>query len=272
VGGLPQPPGEGGQQILTQKTRSVYNAFNPGFTHVLNHATNLSINGSYGIMRFPDGNGLEMNLYQVGPQISRRLNALNSITGQYSYSHFNYPGYTLSMGTQSAQIGYQRTWNRRLRTGVMAGPEWVQGSDSATIPSSTNLVAGADANYSAGLTSASLSYSRGAFGGAGVSSQFGVHHDDLRAEFSRRFGRKLEVSATGALVRTQRLKRDGVTYGRIGGVSATESLGRSIIVFASYSIVQQSSSAPLPANAITGLSNVVGFGIGYSPRQKRFRK
>jgi len=198
VGDLPQPPNAPSQPILTLNTRSVFNSVSPSFSHVLNHATSLSFNGSYGIARYPDGNGLETNQIQAGSQISRRLNAPNSISGQYSYSHSSYPDYTITMETQSAQIGYQRTWNRRLRTAAMAGPEWVQGSSTLAIPSSTNLSANANVTYDAGLTTANLSYFRAASGGAGSPTQIGVHNDDVSAALSRQFGRDLSVSATGA--------------------------------------------------------------------------
>jgi hypothetical protein len=272
VGGLPQPPSAPSEPILTLNTRSVYNTLSPAFTHSLDYATSFGVNGSYGILRFPDGDGLEVNQFQVGPQISRRLNALNSISGQYAFSRFSYPDYAITMGTQSAQFGYQRTWSRRLKTSVLAGPEWIQGSDSLTIPSSTDLTVNANLTYEAGLTTASLSYFRAATGGAGVTTEIGVHNDDVSAGLTRQFGRNLTVSATGAYVRTQGLSSAGVTNGKYGGVAATQRLSRYIIVYVNYSAIQQSSSSALPTNAISGLSQVIGFGIGYSPREMHFKK
>jgi hypothetical protein len=273
VGNLPGGASVSGQSILTLNTRSVYNVLNSSFTHILDHATNLSISGSYGILRFPDNNGLEDDSLQVGPQVSRRLNALNSISGQYAYSHFSYPGYTISMGTQSALFGYQRTWSRRLKTSVSAGPEWIQSISSLNVPSSTGLTVNANATYDVKPFSVTLSYIQATTGGAGVLTQVGVHNQDANAELSREFGRNLSVSATGAYMRTRGLQQAGlingqagVTNGKYGGVSATRRLGRYLTVFANYTAVQQSSSATLPTNAISGLSQVIGFGIGYSPR------
>jgi hypothetical protein len=200
------------------------------------------------------------------------LNAFNSIFGQYSFARFSYPGYPIIMGTQSAMFGYQRTWSRRLTTSVSAGPEWTQGSISAEIPSSTGLTVSAQMTYQARSASATLSYSQGTTGGAGVLTQFGVHNQDLNAGLTRQFGRNLTLSATGAYMRTQGLQQAGVINGMYGGVAATRRLGRYITVNANYTAVQQSSSSALPANAISGLSQVIGFGIGYSPREKRFKK
>jgi hypothetical protein len=273
VGNLPGGPSISGQSILTLNTRSVYNVLTPAYTHILGHATNLSINGSYGILRFPDNNGLEDDSLEVGSQVTRRLDALNSISVQYAYSHFSYPGYTLSMETQSAQFGYQRSWSRRFGTSVSAGPEWVQGIASLQVPSSTGLTVNANANYDAKPISVTLSYVQATSGGAGVLTQVGVHNQDVNADFSRQFGRNLNVSATGSYMRTRGLQQaglingqTGVTNGKYGGASATRRLGRYFTVFANYTAVQQSTSAFLPSNAISGLSQVIGFGIGYSPR------
>lgn len=274
VGSLPGTPGTPTQPILTLNTRSVYNQTGANYTHRLDHSTSFGISGSYGILRFPDGNGLETNSMQVGPQITRRLNARSSLSGQYAFSRYSYPGYTVSMGTQSATAGYQRTWSRRLQTSISAGPQWIQSSDSTIVPSSLNWTANANASYSVTSMSATLGYSHGTMGGAGVATQIGSRNDNVNAGLMRQQGKNLTISFTGAYMRTQGLQQQqiGVTNGKYGGVSATRRWGRYIIVFANYTATQQSSSSTLPSNAISGLSQVIGFGIGYSPREIRLRK
>jgi hypothetical protein len=272
VGSLPSDSGQSSQTILTLNTRSLYNSLSPNFTRHLDYATSLSVTGSYTIMRFPDSDGLETNQLQVGPQITRRLNALNSIFGQYSYSRFSYPGQTSTMAVQSLPIGYTRAWNRRLNTSVSLGPEWTRSSGSSQIPSSTGLTVNANATYGTRTTTASLGYSQATTGGAGAATEVGVRNHDLNAGLTRQFGRNLTISANGAYMRTQGMQQAGVTNGKYGGASATQRLGRYVTVFANYTAIQQSSSAALPANAISGLSHVIGFGIGYSPRELHFKK
>jgi hypothetical protein len=274
VGSLPGVPGAPTQPILTLNTRSVNNQTGATYTHILDHSTSFGISGSYGIMRFPDGNGQETNSLQAGPQISRRLNARSSLTGQYAYSRYSYPGSTISMETQSAIFGYQRTWSRRLQTSVSAGPQWIQGSESAGIPSSMDWTANANATYGAKSMSATLGYSHGTMGGSGITTQIGASNDNVSAGLSRQQGKNLSISFTGAYMRTQGLQQlqTGVTNGEYGGVSATQRWGRYIIVFANYTATHQSSSSTLPSNAISGLSHVIGFGIGYSPREIHLRK
>jgi hypothetical protein len=271
VGNLPTPTTPS-QTILTLNTRSVDNLVNSSYTHSLNHATSLSINGSYGILRFPDGNGLETNQWEAGTQITRRLNAHNSIFGEYSYSRYGYPGYTITMGTQSAQFGVQRTWNRRFSTSASVGPEWTQGSDSAQIPSSTEVAANANATYQARSTIAFLGYSQGTAGSSGAISSFGTHNYDAIAGVTRQIGRNLSLGGSGGYMRTRGLKLAGVTNSEYGGVSATQRLGRYFTVFANYTATKQLSSSVLSMNAIHGVSQAISFGIGYSPREIHFRK
>jgi hypothetical protein len=136
----------------------------------------------------------------------------------------------------------------------------------------------ATATYTTPSTSATLNYFRTAAGGSGVETQFGVETNNASASLSRKYGRNLDLSATVSYMRTGALQLGsvtqptGVTNAKFGGVSATRRLGRYISVFANYTAIQQSSSSALPANAISGLSQVIGFGVSYSPREMHFRK
>jgi hypothetical protein len=280
VGSLPSEPSTPSQPILTLKTRSVYNTVSPNFSHSLDHATSLGVNGSYTILRFPDGNGLETDQWQAGSQLTRRLNVRNSLFGQYSFSQFSYPGKDYTMETQSALFGFTRSWSRRLQTSVSAGPQWIMASASAGIPSSTDLSVSANGSYSARSTTATLNYTQGAMGGAGVSAEVGACSYDVSAGVTQQLGRNMSVSATGAYMRTRGLQQSGaangydggVTNSVYGGVSATRRLGQYWNVFANYTATHQLSSAALPANAINGLTQAIGFGISYSSRELHFRK
>jgi len=198
--------------------------------------------------------------------------------GQYVYGSFSYPAYSqLTMDTQSALVGYQRTWNRQFRTSVSAGPEFVQSSDNLLVPPSTNLTANANATYALrSSTTATVSYNRATSGGAGEATEVAIHNDDVTGAITQLFGRKWTVSATGSYIRTQglalQLDQAVVTSAELGGVSATRRLGRYFTVFANYTAVQQSSNLGLGTNVVNGLSQVVGFGVAYSPRDINLKK
>jgi hypothetical protein len=119
---------------------------------------------------------------------------------------------------------------------------------------------------------ATLGYMQASSGGAGVINQVGVRNKDINAALSRQQGKNLSLSATGGYMRTQGLQQAGVTNSKFAGVSASRRWGRYINSSVNYTATQQSSSSALPANAISGLSQVIGFSIGFSPREMRFRK
>jgi hypothetical protein len=73
----------------------------------------------------------------------------------------------------------------------------------------------------------------------------------------------------GSYNRTSGLMNNGVTNAKYGGAEATRRLGRYFTVFANYTAIDQSSSSPLPTNVLTHLWQVIGFGVGYSPRKTR---
>jgi hypothetical protein len=278
VGTLPGQPGFPTQPILTQNLRSVGNTVGPDFTHTIGHATSLVFGGRYSILRFPDGIGLATDSVQANGQINRRLDALNSIFGQYVYGYFSYPAYPqLTMDTQSALFGYLRTWTRQFKTSVSAGPEWIQSSNNPLVPPSTSLTANASATYALRTsTTATVSYLRGVTGGAGEATEVAIHNNDVTGAITQLFGRKWTITATGSYMRTQgfalQLDQTVATNAELGGVSATRRFGRYFTAFANYTAIQQSSNLGLGANVVNGLSQVVGFGVAYSPRDINLKK
>jgi hypothetical protein len=274
--GTPSPSPPSTQSVLTLKTPSVSNTANGELGHSLDSATTLSVGASSGLLRYPDGNGLDTDSLTAHAGLTRRLNARNSLSGQYMYSHSSYPDWGVSFGTNAALFSYNRQWTRRLGTNVGAGPEWIESSDSACassstacVPNSTRFSGNAGVNYQMRFGSASLIYSHGINGGAG--SLFGAEFDTAGANYSREFDKNLTVGFTGSYMRTAGLDNNGVTNGKYGGIQASRRFGRYMSVFANYTAMDQSSSSTLFTNALSGLTQVIGFGIGYSPQETHLR-
>ena len=268
-GPSPSPPSS--QTILTLNTRTVSNMVSGEFEHSLNNATALSVGGGSELLRYPDGNGLDINAQTANAGLTRRLNARSSLSGQYSFTDYSYPGNNpaqsvSSLVTNAAFFGYQRVWNRRITTSFSVGPEWLASSNSALVPSSTSVAGNATASDQFRFGSASLNYTRGVSGGGGY--LVGAEVDTVSAGFSREFERKLTIGTTGGYFRTSALGNGGEVSSRYGAAMATLRLSRYLTTFASYTATDQSSDYSLPSNALTGLWQVVSFGIGYSPREK----
>ena len=280
VAGSGEPIGGSGsttptdQTVLALNTRTFDNFTTVMAGDRLDHATTLNIGGSAGQLHYIDNDGQDTDMLMADAGITRRLDAHNSMGGQYSYSRISFPGTgsTSSASTQqdsfmqidTARLTYSHRWNRRLMGSVSAGPEWVSSANAAVIPSSTNVAASASISDSFRVGTASLNYNRGVQGGSGY--LLGAETDVVSANFSRKLGRKANVGATAAYMRTAGLNGNGVTNAKYGGVQASRQLGRDFNVFASYTAVAQSSSSTLSTGAFIGVTNVISFGIGYSPR------
>ena len=268
IGGSGSTP-PSSQSILTTSTRMVSNAAIGEAGLTLNYATSLSLGGTSQILRFPDGNGLDTSAVTANMGLTRRLDARNSLTGQYAFSRYNYGGSTFTLQTNAALIDYHRSWSRHLITDVSAGPVWVNITGSAALPASTKFSANATVNYLLRFGATSLIYSHQTSSGAGY--LLGATVDSVNAGFSREFGRDLSIGITGSYMRNSALMGAEVISGKFGGVQATRRLGRYLSVFANYTAIDQSSSSIsfLQPGVLNQLQQVFSFGVGYSPRQKR---
>jgi hypothetical protein len=267
VGSIPGLPGEPTEPILTLNTRCLNNTATLNFTHSLNYDTSFSAAGDYVWLRFPDGGGLDINEVGAHPQINWRLNALNSVFVQYSFTRFNYIGSPFVMETQTVEPGLHRVWNRRITTDVSAGPELIQSNNDQVVPSSIGIAANASVTYTGRLMTASANYYRTVSAGAGLQTQIGVRYNGASVDVSRTFGRDMTIGATGSYTQTAGLLQTGDTNGEFGGVNATRRLGEYLTVSGNYTVFHQSSSLALPTSALHGLSQVIGFSVAYHPRE-----
>jgi len=265
------------QTVLAVNTRTLDNTATLGIGYQLNYAWSLNAGDSSGQMRFIDSNGQDMNTVMANGGITRRLNARDSASGQYSFSRYSYRGVSSESSaasvryTQSntAQFSLNHQWNRQISTGASFGPQWVSSSNSTVIPSSTRISASVSFSDILRFGTASLFYSHGITGGAGY--MLGAETDDAGGNFARAIGRRLNITANGSYTRTAGLIGGYSTSTKYGGAQATWRLGRYCNTFASYTAADQSSSL---GNSVilNGLDQSISFGIGYSPREVHLSK
>jgi hypothetical protein len=260
--GVPGPGGPSSQSILTVSTHAVDNTANGALNHILNFATSLSLGGSSDLLRYPDGNGINTDSQMANGGLTFRLNARNSLSGQYHFSQFSYPDYNYTFMTNSGMFGFQRTWSRSLTTSFSAGPEWTGGPNSKAVPSSTGVSAQASLIYHARSVSAGANYNRSTTGGSGY--LLGAESDSVTATLSREFERTLTLGLTGGYNRTSGLGIATTIESEFGAVQASRQLGRYLSVFASYTATTQSSTGALPANVLNQFLQGASFGIAYS--------
>ena len=290
------------QTVLALNTRVFDNSTSVGFGERLSGSTSLNLSGSTGQIHFIDNNGLNTDTLAAAGGVTHRLDARDSLSCQYSFSRFTYSGSSISSEDNALQFSFTRQWNRHLSTAASIGPLWlstagISTADGLAPPNSTVLSLGASASYLLRNGALFVSYFHGSTGGSGY--MLGSKVDSVNGGYSRSFGRSLNVGATGSYVRSESIvaanlvaESNGnlvlvpasilpITTARFGAVQASRSLGRYFSTFAGYTVVDQSSNLEIAVpntslssntNILSGISQVVAFGIAYSPRAIHLRK
>lgn len=265
------PPGiVPNQSILTSYAPRVSNALSGGLQYRLSGKTSLGGSGSFGLLRFVDGNGLDGTQESASFGVNHQFDARNSLGTNYVYSRFKYDASGFVITSHGGQVTYTRQWSRKLKSDIAFGPQWTHSSDSRQLPDRTTLAGNAGLAYSLGSTSLNLSYVRGLNGGSGVSE--GGMTDSVQLGLSRAFSRDWTIALTGSFARNEALQTAGVTTTKYGGTQVSRRLGRYASAYFSYTAMAQSAPKTSPGNVLNGLTHVFGIGFQFSPRETRLKR
>lgn len=276
-----QPIGAAGvplDSILSYYGRRVTNTASGSVTVKFSPSTDINGYAAYTVQRFIDNVGIDNNELDSGADIEHRLNVRNTIGAGYVNSYFTYlPGSAFaayvpanfSFTTQEVDVQYEHVFTRRLIFNGDIGPQWSTSSDSSYMPSETSVGVNAVLSYTERLTQYQLSYSRGVSAGGGVLA--GTIGDNVNFTTSHRFTRQWQGSFSAnyghadSLAQISGISSDATTF--YMGVQANRAIGRYFSAYASYNYEWQSTSGYLLTPlAYNGSTNVVGFGIFYTPR------
>jgi hypothetical protein len=264
--GIPSPAPPSIQSVLTVSTHVLDNSVTGDLSRRLNYAYTISAGGSSRLMRYPDGNGINMNSESANAALTRRLGARNSLSGNYTFTEFSYPDTNFDFTTNAVMIDFRRAWSRKLSTDLAAGPEQTGSSGSALVPSALRAAVRATLTYNLRSVSANLNYNRATQGGAGY--YIGAESDTITSTLSWELSRNLTIGVHGSYMRMAGLRNNGVTSSKFAGLQITRRLGPRFSVFANYTAMDQATSSGLPANTLSGLLQMASVGIGYSSREK----
>jgi hypothetical protein len=281
IGGTNPAPPSNSQSILTVNTHALYDTALGKVEHSFSGATALTLIGGWSLLRYPSNDGQNTNTLLGTARLAHRLNARNTLTTDYQFNQFtypglvlaNYPGQSLSFVTNSALVGYQREWTRNLITNIALGPQFINSSITSLAPNSTNIAADASVDYKLRFATANLRYSRSVNGGAGY--LVGGEYSSVSGGLSKNFGMNFNLGMSGGWEQTSTLSTGGSNSGStdatFGGVQATYHLGRNLIFFGNYTGTNQTTSpslsSVLPSNVLNQVLQIVGFGVGFSPRE-----
>jgi len=283
-----QGPGQGpAGGILTNYGKRVSNSLDGNLERKLTASTSIVGSADYSILRFIDGVGLDTTGITGTVGLNHRWNARTTIGAEAVYSIFTYGTYPgvpeqlslsgLSFQTRGINLVFQRLLTHNLSVSASAGPQLVNSSNETLSPSVTTGAGSIGLSYTHRLTTASLTYVRGANGGSGV--QQGTISDSISASVNRSYGRDWQAAITGSYTRSSGLIKSqainqllGIaqTYDSFyGGLQITRRLGMHTTGYFSYTVqAQNSSSSTVPngPNVFSGVGNIFSLGVTWAPR------
>jgi hypothetical protein len=292
VGDIGSSPAQGPSEgpaggVLTYNSTNVSNALTGSVSRRVTPLTSVSGSGSWSILRYPDGTGLENTQVSGQLGVSHQLDRRDTVSGSATYSTFSYgAGIDLSIQTEGVNAAFSRVLSHTLSVSASAGPMWISSSNKALIPSNLTVASNFNLSYAGETTSAALSYSRGVNGGSGV--QPGAIADSVAFSAGRSYGRDWAGSLTANYTHSGGLlKQTAVIVGfpagqfpflygggntnlAYGGAQVTRRISQTLSGYLSYNIQHQSiDNSLIFQNAFSGLSQTFGIGISFSPRSTR---
>lgn len=288
VGDLGSLPGQGPSSgpaggVLTNDSTNVSNALSGSIERRLSGRTSISGSGTWSILRFPDGTGLDDTQIMGEGGLNHSLDARDTVSGNVSYSTFSYgSGIDLTIQTRGINGVFQRVLSRTLSVSASVGPQWISSSNGALVPSRVTVATDIGLIYRKRFTNASFSYIRGANGGSGV--QPGALSDNFTGSVARSYGRDWMASLTANYTRTSGLVQSsalvvapdlgallpyagGASNTAYGGAQVSRRLTDSLSTFGSYNLQHQSVDSSLVLqNAFSGFIQTFSVGITFSPR------
>lgn len=286
LGSQPVFTGDGpAQNVLTTNSARVSNSATAGVSRQLTATTSLSGTASYGILRFLGGYGFDNSQIAGSLSLSHEFDARDTGSLSASYAVFSYPG-SYSFTSRGLTAGFSRRLTRNLTAQASAGPLWINSSASLGIPSRLTVSTDTGITYNRNSTTVGVHVTRGVNGGSGV--QPGAISTGFLASYQHRFGRGWSLGATQTYFFSDGLSNGNITpaadpilaQGQLtgsinssySGVQLSRRFTDNLSGFVSYTAQYQSFDTPALGNsstALSGLSNVFGFGVSFSPRATR---
>jgi hypothetical protein len=276
VGDLGVPPvqvgGNVGQGLLSNYSNRVGND--------VTGKTSINATGSYDLLRFVgDSNraGFDSTSATGGGGINHQINARTSYGGSYSYATFNYSANTFGFNTpdfasQTASGMYSHMFTRKLSLSISAGPQWT--TISGTPGTDISAFADVSASYAARSVTTSLSFVRSTSNGYGTLA--GAISDNATFSAQRTFALVWNCAVSSTYTHASTLPSASFPATSVNafveGVQLSRAIARSLSGYASYTFEHQSTSGSANGalDLFSGTTQVIGFGVTYSPSSMHF--
>ena len=278
AGATSGPVAPSSQGVLSGFSTRVSNSSGLSIARALTGKTSMSTSGTYAITRFLNSStkttnpGLNNDSESFSLGLNHRIDARNSLGGNYSYSRNTFSGTSFGVPTpgfssQSASMQYSHQLTRKFGINASAGPQW-NDSGAPSSGKALSLFANVSASYSGEFSQANMAFTRSSSSGSGVVG--GAISDSISFSTSRTLDRVWLCALTAAYTQSSQVPSAAslpfTFYTTVLGVQVSRSIVRSLSAYASYTLQNQTNEGTTAAvKLFSGLSNVAGFGITYSP-------
>ena len=268
------PPGaDATQGVLTAYSNRISNSTSGSVQRQLTGKTSFSVSGSYSILSFvgSGSQGLSSSSMSGSAGMSHQLSGRTSFGGSYSYSRSIYSDNSLGMTppgftSQTASLQFSRQLTRKLSVTGSAGPQWTS-IDSAGSSPGLSAYASGSLSYSGQFAHVSLSYSRGTNDGFGVTG--GSISQSESISYGQTLARVWSFTATAAYSQASSLPVANAAYvsfdTTVASAQVSRAIRRSLSAYASYSFEHQPTGSATAVDVFSGIEQVVGFGVTFSP-------
>ena len=278
----PGTPGGNGalpsQGVLSGFSTRVSNSSSMSVGRPITGKTSMNASGSYSLTRFVGnstntGNpGVNNDSDSASAGLNHRIDARNSFGGNFNYSHSSFSGAGFGIpepgfSSQGASVQYTHQFTRKLGMSASAGPQW---NSTGTPGSSTamSLFANLSTSYSGEFSQATIAYSRSSNSGYGVVG--GAVSNSVSFSITRTLDRVWFCALTTAYTQSSQLPSSTslpfTFHTTVMGVQVSRAIVRNLSAYASYTLQNQTNQGTAAAvDLFSGLSNVAGYGLTYSP-------
>ncbi len=267
-----------GQGVLTGFSSQLTDTASLSLQRQITGDTALQASGSYSILRFVGNSGsannpgLNSDSTTASLALTHRIDARNSLGANYAYSRYTYSGANYGIAqpgfaSQTASLQYTRQLTRKVALVAAAGPQWTS-IDSPGESPFLSLFANLSTTFTGKFSQLSLAYTRSTNSGYGVVG--GAIANSVTFTSSRTFNRVWMAALTSAYTQTQNLPAAGVpafTFDTtVAGAQLSRAIARNLSAYVSYTLEDQSNQGATAAvDLFSGLSQIAGFGLTYSP-------
>jgi len=251
--------------ILTENAGRITNTSAVQMDYSFTARTSATFNGSYGLFHGLDNALIDSGLYNVGAGVNHMFNAHVSMSAQYSYGSFHFPGYDRDINNHTIGVSAAYRVNGRISIHGTGNVQLSDITDPSFEQKSTFGGGSAGFSYVRNATSVVFDYFRGITSGSGVMPGAGT--DTVTLALSRSYHR-LGYGITSGYARNRSLDTPLRVETEFAGFNVSHPVGRTFSLYASYSMQHQKNAAfcSIAVCDQGTLTHVFGLGVTFNPK------